>query len=104
MSIVPPVLNHHIFICQNKRPENNPKGCCYSKGAEQLLNYMKMKVKDLSLSNIQITKSGCLNQCDHGPSLVIYPQGTWHNATTPADIDHIIQENLIIHSPEQEKI
>ena len=44
---MPPYFAMHVFICLNQRPEGSALGCCFSKGAEKLFNYMKTKVKSL---------------------------------------------------------
>ncbi|HXF90996.1 MAG TPA: (2Fe-2S) ferredoxin domain-containing protein, partial [Candidatus Nitrosotenuis sp.] len=72
-----PAYDFHFFICQNVRPETHPRGSCFTKGSDKLLNYMKARIKELNIPNIRINKSGCLDQCEKGPALVVYPEGIW---------------------------
>lgn len=89
-----PSYNFHVFICQNQRPEGHIRGCCFSKESEKLLNYTKARVKELGITNIRINKSGCLDQCERGVAVVIYPEGTWHSIQTIDDAEKIIQNHL----------
>lgn len=85
----------HVFCCLNSRPNNSPRGCCDSKGAKKLVEYFKNRIKELAIQNIRINTSGCLNRCELGPVMVIYPAGVWYNYQTTADIDQIIDQHLI---------
>ena len=70
----------HVFCCINKRPDSNPKGCCSSKDSEKLQIELKTKIKNLKLNKkIRINKSGCLDRCELGPVMVIYPEGVWYS-------------------------
>ncbi len=89
-----PSYNFHVFICQNERAEGHPRGCCQSKGASQLLIYMKSKVKELGISQTRINKAGCLDQCESGVAVVIYPEGTWYQVKTTEDVDLIIESHM----------
>ena len=91
----PPFFEFHIFICQNERTPDSEVGCCFSKGSQDLLRYMKARAKDLNLSNIRINKSGCLGQCSRGPALVIYPQGKWFQIKTFEDIETIFARYIL---------
>lgn len=85
----------HIFCCNNERPAGHPRGCCKEKGSDQLRNYMKARVKELGVADTRVNVSGCLDRCELGPVLVIYPEGVWYTAHNTADIDEIIERHLI---------
>ena len=61
----------------------------------ELRNYMKKKIFDLNLKNIRVNQSGCLDKCESGPVMVIYPEGIWYNYKNKLDIDEIIDTHLI---------
>lgn len=87
----------HIFVCTNERPENHPRGSCARGGAEKLRNYMKARAKELGLGlehGVRVNNAGCLERCELGPTLVIYPDGVWYRAETFADIDEILEVHV----------
>ena len=88
------IYQNHIFCCVNERPCGHKRGCCKSKGSEKLRNYMKARVKELGLPNTRVNTSGCLDQCEYGPVMVIYPDGVWYTYRTTEDIDEIIDAHL----------
>ena len=61
-------------------------------------DYVKDKVQMLGLSNeenrIRINSAGCMNRCDDGPVLVVYPEGVWYTYMDESDLDEIIVEHL----------
>ena len=89
-----PIFDHHIFCCDNQREAGHQRGCCADKNAAELRDYMKAQIKEKNLKKTRVNKAGCLDRCELGPCLVIYPQGTWYAPTSKADIDEIIHEHL----------
>ena len=87
----------HIFICTNQRPEGNPRGCCSPNGEGELQALFKAKLKQRGISNskVRANKSGCLDQCEVGPTVVVYPDAVWYGHVTPADIDEIIDSHIV---------
>ncbi len=87
---------HHVFFCLNQRP--NGEACCQDKGADAAFDHMKARVKKLGLSGegkVRINRSGCLDRCDKGPIMVIYPQAVWYTFVDNDDIDEIIDSHLL---------
>ena len=81
---------HHIFVCASFRAGGDPKGVCNKKGAVDLLPYVENEILDRGL-DAQITSTGCLKACDHGPVMVIYPQGLWYgNVDGEEAVDEIL--------------
>ncbi len=68
---------YHIFVCASFRADGDPKGACHKKGSVGLLPYIENEILDRGL-DAQITSTGCLKDCDHGPVMVIQPQGHWY--------------------------
>lgn len=85
----------HVFCCTNERPAGHPRGCCKDKGAEGLRNYMKARAKQLGLEGVRINIAGCLDRCELGPTMVIYPEGVWYHYRSNEDLDEILQTHLI---------
>lgn len=90
-----PYFETHVFCCVNERPAGHKRGCCKSRGAEGLRNYMKARAKELGLANIRVNQSGCLDRCELGPTMVIYPEGIWYSYHSVEDAEEIIQRHLI---------
>ncbi len=90
-----PYYDAHVFCCTNKRPDGHPRGCCADKGSEDLRNYMKDRAKELGLKKVRINNSGCLDRCELGPSVVIYPEGIWYQVKTREDVDEVLQKHLV---------
>lgn len=89
------LYDYHLFCCTNQRAEDAPRGCCRSKGGEELRAYLKKRVKELKLPRTRINMSGCLDRCELGPVMVIYPQGTWYHCETIEEAEEILQTHLI---------
>lgn len=88
-------FEHHIFICCNQR-EPGSRSSCDPTGDEQLKDCFKKEVKRRGLKgSVRANSSGCLDQCEFGPTVVIYPQGIWYGHVTPADVPRIIEETVI---------
>jgi (2Fe-2S) ferredoxin len=85
----------HVFVCRNERPENHPRGCCLHRGADELHAYMKERAKAAGLKDIRINQSGCLERCELGPTMVIYPEGVWYTYRSKDDIDEIVRTHMV---------
>ncbi len=87
----------HIFICTNQRPDGNPRGCCNPSGAAELHGAFKAKLAERGIPNsrVRANKSGCLDQCEVGPTVVVYPDAVWYGGVTPADVDEIIDSHIL---------
>ena len=84
----------HVFCCVNERPADHPRGCCLAKGSQDLRDYMKARAKELKLRQVRINASGCLDRCELGPTMVIYPEGVWYAYRTRADVDEILETHV----------
>jgi (2Fe-2S) ferredoxin len=88
------MFDHHIFVCTNRREPGHKRGCCAEKGAEELRDYMKSRVKELGIRKTRVNAAGCLDRCELGPCVVVYPQGVWYSPKNKADVDRIVEEHL----------
>ncbi len=86
----------HVFVCVNRRPPGDPKGCCYEKQSEEIRNLLKTELKRRGLGAVvRANNSGCLDACEHGPTIVIYPEGIWYGKVTIEDVPEIIDRTII---------
>jgi (2Fe-2S) ferredoxin len=96
----PSFYEHHVFFCLNRR--DGPRDCCACHGAERLQAYAKQRIKSLGLSGqgkVRINKAGCLDRCEEGPVMVVYPEGIWYTYMDESDIDEIIDSHLVAGEP-----
>ncbi len=84
----------HVFCCSNQRPVGHARGCCADKNAEALRNHLKRRAKELGLDDIRVNNAGCLDRCEFGPVMVVYPEGVWYRATTFAEVEEILVQHL----------
>ena len=91
-----PKFEKHIFICGNQRPPGHPRGCCDPTAQAALQKLFKQKLAERGLKGkVRANQSGCLDQCEHGPNLVIYPEGVWYGGVTLADVDEIVESHIV---------
>ncbi len=92
----PPLFyDHHVFVCVNEREAGHPRGCCKEKGSPELRDYMKSKAKMLGLKNVRINQAGCLDRCELGPNMVIYPEGVWYRASNFEEVDEVLETHFV---------
>lgn len=91
----PPYYRVHVFACTNRRPDSHPRGSCAGRGGEALRDYMKARTKELKLDGVRINSAGCLDRCELGPVVVIYPEGVWYTIRNTDDVDEILRVHLI---------
>jgi (2Fe-2S) ferredoxin len=87
---------HHVFFCLNQRDAG--RECCASRNSEAMRDHAKKRVKELDLSGpgkVRINAAGCLDRCEEGPVVVVYPEEVWYTYVDQADIDEIIDEHLV---------
>ena len=90
---------HHVFMCTNVRPEGHPRGCCMERsaaggGVDKLRGYAREKARQLGIESIRWNAGGCLDRCEFGPNMVIYPEGVWYRYESQEDIDEITETHL----------
>lgn len=89
-----PYYRLHVFCCTNRRPAGHPRGCCAERNSEALRDHMKDAAKKLGLKDVRINAAGCLDRCELGPTMVIYPEGVWYSCKTAADIDEVLSVHV----------
>ncbi len=85
----------HIFICINQRPPESPKGCCGDNGAAVRIAFVQELAKRGLINKVRANKTGCLDTCSLGPSVVIYPAGIWYIRVSPEDVPEIVQTSIV---------
>jgi (2Fe-2S) ferredoxin len=88
-------FKHHVFFCTNQREDGAQ--CCGASGGQKMRDYLKAKVKKAHLNGpgkYRINTAGCMDRCDEGPLLVVYPEGVWYTYVDESDIDEIFDVHL----------
>ena len=89
-------FDRHLFVCINQRTPGHARGCCNPDGSERLHRAFKRALADRGLKGrVRANRAGCLDQCEHGPTVVVYPDGVWYGGVTEADVDEIVETHLI---------
>ncbi len=91
----PPYYRRHAFCCVNARAADHPRGSCSAKGAVKLRAHMKARAKQRGLHDVRVNASQCLDRCEFGPTVVIYPEGVWYSVRTLEDVDEIVETHLV---------
>jgi (2Fe-2S) ferredoxin len=86
-----PRFRHHVFVCENVRPEGDPRGCCSARGSPAIRAALKAELKRRGLAGaIRANAAGCLDACADGPSIVVYPEGIWYGHVRVEDVPEIV--------------
>ncbi len=97
---MPPPFVRHVFVCTNRRPDGSPKGCCASKGSEDIRLEFKHQLDAHGVKgSIRANAAGCLDACERGVSCVVYPEGVWYGQVTKDDVKEIVEEHLLNGKP-----
>lgn len=94
----------HIFICTNQRKDGERKSCGEACGMD-LVKAFKKSMKDKGMQGrMRVQRAGCLDACDFGPSMVVYPEGIFYGGVKESDVEQIVNEHLINNEPVQRLI
>lgn len=95
-----PTYEHHVFVCENSRNPEDPRGCCAAKGAADVRSRLRALTQEAGLKGrVRINSAGCLDQCAHGVTIVVYPEGIWYGAVTADDVDEIFRSHVLGGQP-----
>ncbi len=91
---------HHVFVCENHRPPDDPRGCCAAKGSEAIRAAFKEELARRGLKReIRANAAGCLDACADGPTVVVYPEGVWYGHVRLEDVAEIVERHLVNGEP-----
>lgn len=93
-------LTHHVFVCEAVRPPGHPKGCCTARGSDQIRDAFKMALMERGLvDTVRANAAGCLDVCEFGPTVVVYPDAVWYGRVTLEDVDEIVDSHIVGGQP-----
>lgn len=86
----------HIFVCTNERSADNPKGDCTRCGGHDIqLKFVQLINQHGLKGVIRANKSACLDTCEMGTAVVIYPDNIWYTRVTQDDVEEIFTVSLL---------
>ena len=90
----------YLFVCINRRADDNPKGCCALKDSEEVYRALKGEVAARGLAKVEarVCTSSCLDECDTGVTVLVEPDHFFYGRVTVADVPEIV-DGLIIGQP-----
>jgi (2Fe-2S) ferredoxin len=95
-----PVYDKHIFICVNQRAAGAPRRSCGDAHGMEIVDAFKKKIKEKNLNfPIRAQRAGCLDICDFGQTIAIYPEGVFYVGVELSDVDEIIEEHILNNRP-----
>jgi (2Fe-2S) ferredoxin len=88
-----PQRKHYLFVCTNRRPDDNPKGSCAVSGAEEVLDALKKALSERGLARAEARACGatCLDVCHKAPAIAVEPDGFFYGHVTKADVPAIVE-------------
>lgn len=91
-----PSFQRHVFVCTNERAPDHPRGSCKLKGSVEVRDTLKAQLKAKGLAKlVRANNAGCLDQCEMGITLVVYPEQVWYGHVTVDDIPEIIERHIM---------
>jgi len=92
--------NRYLFVCINRRAEDNPKGCCATKDSEEVYRALKAEVAGRGLAKLEarVCTSSCLDQCETGVTVLVEPDHFFYGRVTVPDVPAIV-DGLVTGQP-----
>src|SRR5947209_10227437 len=84
--------HRYLFVCINRRPDDNPKGCCAAKDSEEVYKALKAEVaaRGLAQREVRVCTSSCLDQCATGVTVLVEPDHFFYGHVTVAAVPKIM--------------
>lgn len=91
-----PGYQRHVFVCTNERAADHPRGSCKHRGGVEVRDALKKALTARGLSaEVRANAAGCLDQCEQGVTVVVYPEQVWYGRVTVADVDELVERHLV---------
>ncbi len=86
-----PQRDRYLFVCTNRRPEDDPRGSCAQKGSEELVKKLKAKLAELggAKTAARVCSTSCLDLCPLGVAMVYEPNHVTYGGVTLTDVDEL---------------
>jgi (2Fe-2S) ferredoxin len=95
-----PPYERHVFVCVNERPAGHPRGCCSDKNSVEIRDRLKRMANRAGLKGrVRVNAAGCLDVCERGVTVVVYPEAVWYGGVTLDDVEEIFQSHILDGQP-----
>ena len=82
-----------VFVCTNARDGGRVACGNPGRGGLELCEALKHGVKKLGLKGkVRVARTGCLDLCEKGPNVFLYPDGAWLSELKPEDAEGILKK------------
>ena len=79
---------YHVFVCTSGTE-------CPKQGSEDVHRALKKGVAAAGLKGtVRVNHAGCMNQCGHGPMVVVYPENVWYAGVKDTDLTEIFESHI----------
>lgn len=85
----------HVFVCTSEKNDER----CGKKGSFEVLDALRRRLAERGITDVKVTKSGCMNVHPLGPAVAVYPDGVWYREVNVADVEEIIDSHLVNGNP-----
>lgn len=87
-----PQRARYLFICTNRRVDDDPRGCCAARGSEAVRAALKEHLAARGLAGLgaRACTSSCLDQCSSGVTILVEPDHFFYGHVTLPDVPEIV--------------
>ncbi len=84
---------NYLFVCQNVRPEGNPRPSCGRSGSNEIYKALKDELvrRGLHKDLARACTSSCLDMCEEGPVVCVQPANVFYRSVTLEQVPAIVQ-------------
>jgi (2Fe-2S) ferredoxin len=85
----------HFFVCTTERPPFG-KPSCGQQGSAAIVAALlgELDKRPELAGTVEVSTSSCLGPCFEGPTVVVYPEGTWYTGVRPEDAREIGERHM----------
>lgn len=89
-------FDFHVFVCQNQRDPDAPRPCCGRERGEAIRARFQQMLRKYGMPHARANKSMCLDRCELGPVIVVYPEGIWYRIDDmETDVEAIVRDHFV---------
>src|SRR5438309_8853053 len=82
--------DRHVFVC------TSGDTCPTQADVERYVKVLRDSARAAGKqTDVRINKSGCFNQCGHGPMIVVYPENVWYAGVKESDLEEIVTSHIV---------